>query len=60
MAKKLCSLGVATPVEAKVGSVSASDRTGTRGGGQAEVERRTFVEVAKVKVGRIGDVIWLG
>lgn len=59
MAKKLCSLGVATPVEAKVGSVSASDRAGKRGGGQAEVERRTFVEVAKVKVGRIGDVIWL-
>ena len=49
------------PDEAKVGSGPISDRVGRKGEDQVEVEeaRRTFVEVAKAKVERLGDTVWL-
>ena len=61
LAEKLHSLSVVTPDEAKVDSGPIGDRAGKRGEDQVEVEdeRRTFVEVANAKVGRLGDVVWL-
>ena len=61
LAKKLHSLGVVTPVEAKVGSSLVGERADKRGGDQVEVQdgRRTFDEVARAKFGRLGDAVWL-
>ena len=58
---KLRSLGVALHSEDKVGLDIVGAKEGKRGEAQAEEEEKnqSFVEVAKAKAGRIGDVVWL-
>ena len=61
LADKLRSLGVVTPFEDKVGFGTVGVKEGRRGEVQAEKEeeRRSLVEVAKVKARRLGDALWL-
>ncbi|RVX07211.1 hypothetical protein CK203_022619 [Vitis vinifera] len=58
---KLCSLGIVLPTEDKEGSGIEGVKEGRRGEVQVEEEekKRSFVEVVKAKVGRIGDAVWL-
>ena len=61
LADKLCSLGIVLPTKDKVDSSIASVKEGRRGEVQVEKEEKKwfFIEVAKTKVGRIGDAMWL-
>ena len=59
--EKQRSIGVVTPDEAKRGNGLGGVRANKNGEEQAKVEdeRKTFVEVAKAKAGRLGDSVWL-
>ena len=61
LADKLRSLGIVLPIEDKEGSGIEGVKEGRRGEVQVEEEekKRSFVEVVKAKVGRIGDAVWL-
>ena len=58
---KLRSLGIVTPIEDKVGFGTACVKEGRRDEVQVEEKekKQSFVEVAKAKARRIGDVVWL-
>lgn len=61
LAEKLHLIGVVTPNEAKKGCGLGRVRADKSGKEQVEVEeeRMTFVEVAKTKVGKLEDSVWL-
>ena len=61
LAEKQRSIGVVTPDEAKRDYGLGGVRANKNGEEQAKVEdeRKTFVEVAKAKAGRLGDSVWL-
>lgn len=61
LANKLRSLGTVLSIEDKVGLNIAGVKEGRRDEVQVEEEekKRSFVEVAKSKTGKIGDAVWL-
>ena len=60
LVEKLCSLGVITLFEVKVGCSPVGNKESRNGNDQGEVEEeRSFVKVVKAKVRRLGDAVWL-
>lgn len=61
LAEKLRSLGIYLPVEYKVGVGMVGAKEGRRDEEteKGEENKRSFVEVAKAKAGRIGDAVWI-